>query len=301
MSSTLSRHLRRLAQCRNITTCSLGIDRPFWSDLNDDQTITLPCLQTLRVRRLSPRSHARSVLDVLVLPRLQTLEIDATFPLGWDDWCGPWHDSNFSNLLARSGCALRHLSIQDVDFPNDELVRCLALSHTLTSLRFIPYPRSQDIADVIRALDTSHPAPVAAVEGQCRTSIGTRVWVQTDGGEQKRVASDGPLVPGLREIALASSIADYLSLMLEMCRSRGGGRVRSAEVSALRRVEAVFFNLPHVTANSPEDRLAKVTNLQREMAQWASEIQNGGNESGRLEASVIVESPYLAEYIDVAY
>ncbi|KAF9236992.1 hypothetical protein BU15DRAFT_76362 [Melanogaster broomeanus] len=46
MSDTLYRNFRQLAQCQNITTCSLGLGLPF----DAGQPITLPHLQTLRVR-----------------------------------------------------------------------------------------------------------------------------------------------------------------------------------------------------------------------------------------------------------
>ena len=288
MSSTLSRQFGRLAQCQNITTCSLGIDRPFWLDLHGDQTITLPCLRTLRARRLSLQSHARTVIDTLILPQLQMLEIDAAIIVGWDGWNLPWHHRNFSNLLARSGCTLRRLSIQDVYFPNDELVRCLALSPTLTSLRFIPCPRSQDMVDVIRRLDVSH----AAV------------------GHERKHVWGGPLVPGLREITLASSVETCLDCMLAMCRSRVGARALAAKVATLRHVEAVFFDVLHGTdvarVGVSGGRLGKVAGLRKELARWVSENENerkngcvSGEEEERLEASVVIESPYGVDYIDL--
>lgn len=297
-SSTLSRQLKRLVQCQNITTCSLGIDRPFWLDLAGNQTITLPSLRTLRVRRLSTtQSHARTVIDPLILPGLQTLEIDAAIPVGWDGRNAPnWHNRNFSNLLARSGCALRRLSIQDVDFPNDEVVRCLALSPTLTSFRFIPSPRPQNIADVIRKLCVSEPA----------AQVGSQTQVQARCVDGEKHVGDSPLVPGLREIALASSVEGYLDLMMAMCRSRGGACARAAEVATLRRVEVVFFDMSHGTdvarGNSvPGDRLRKVTGFRQELARWASE--NDGNEKQcggeRVETSVVVDSLYLVEYVGV--
>ena len=289
MSSTLSRQFKRLAQCQNITTCSLGIDRPFWLDLDRDQTITLPCLRTLRVRRLSSYSHARTVIDPLILPQLQTLEIDAAILVGWDGLTSPWHDRNFSNLLVRSGCTLRHLSIQDVDFPNDELVRCLALSRTLTSFRFIPCPRSQDIVDVIRKLDISEPVVPVGDQTPRRTQLHDAT------GSGQKYVGDGPLVPGLREITLASSVERYLDLMMAMCRSRVGAR--AAKVAALRHVEMVFFDMSHGmdearTSSVPRDRLGS---FRRELARWVSENED----EERLEASVVVDSPYFAEYIDV--
>ncbi|KAF8123220.1 hypothetical protein EV363DRAFT_1455692 [Boletus edulis] len=162
----------------NITTCSLGIDRP---PSVVRESITLPCLQTLRVRRITRFALAHGMIDPLILPQLQTLEIDASNLVNWNQ---RWHSRNFSSLLARSGCSLLRLSIQDVDFPNDELVRCLSLSPALTSFRFIPCPRSQNISDVIRKLDASP---------------------RTRGRRRGHVA-----LPQLREITMASSVERYL-------------------------------------------------------------------------------------------
>ncbi|KAG9309758.1 hypothetical protein JVU11DRAFT_10132 [Chiua virens] len=86
------------------------------------------------------------------LQNLQTLHIDAHGGT-WTEWTLLYRD--FSNLLTRSGCSLRHLSIRDVEFPDDELVRGLAPSPTLTSFCFIPNRRLHNISDVIRKLDVS--------------------------------------------------------------------------------------------------------------------------------------------------
>ena len=287
-SSTLSRQFRHLAQCQNITACSLGIDRPFWPGLNGSQTITLPCLQMLRVRRLSTDSHARTAIDPLILPQLRTLEVDASSLVGWNE---RWHERAFSDLLARSGCSLHHLSIQDVDFPNHELVRCLALSHELTSFRFIPCPRSQNIGDIIRKLDVS------------RTVAGGQI--RTNGHRQGRVANGDPLIPRLREVTLASSIEEYLDLMMEMFRSRVGARAHAAGVATLRRAEVVFFDMSHDTdmdrVSVPEARLGRLASSRAErLARWVSENKNGNErDDDSLVASVVIDSPYLAEYIDV--
>ncbi|KAH0839382.1 hypothetical protein J3R83DRAFT_80 [Lanmaoa asiatica] len=117
----------RALRCLRVGNSVTSHSRPLQ---NGDPTITLSCLQTLRVRRLSPYSHAHTTIDPLILPQLQTLEIDASVLVGWNQH---WHDHNFSELLPRSRRTLHHLSIRDVDFPNHELVRCLGLSPELTS------------------------------------------------------------------------------------------------------------------------------------------------------------------------
>lgn len=266
-----------LAQCKNITTCSLGIDRPPRRGANEN--ITLPCLQTLRVRRLSPYAHASGSINPLILPQLQTLEIDASSLVIRNQ---RWHDRTFSDLLARSGCTLLHLSIQDVDFPTDELVRCLALSPELTSLRLIPCPRSQDISDVMRRLKVSLIAAHGGIRSQRR--------------RQGRAA-----VPQLREITLGSSVKGHLDSMMAMFRSRVGASARAAGVASFRRIEVVFFDLWHDAdvdrALVLEDRLERVASFRAGLARWVSENRNDGDE--RLEASVVVDSPYLPGYIDV--
>ncbi|KAF8552630.1 hypothetical protein OG21DRAFT_1486065 [Imleria badia] len=279
-SCTLFHQLQNLAKCQNITTCSLGLDHRRLS-AGPNGTITLPCLQTLRARRLSADAHAGGAIDILTLPRLQTLEIDAARFVTWNQ---RWHDRNFSDLLTRSRCNLLHLSIRDVDFPNDELLRCLVLSPELTSLRFIPCPRSQDISDVIRGIDVSQ----TATDGQTLAA--------------GHVANPVQLVPLLREITLASSVEGYLDLMMAMFRSRVGPRARAAGVAALRRAEVIFFDMWHDRERVPEDRLGRVARFRGDLTQWVSEngVEGKGDEDeDGVEASVEVDSPYLPEYIDV--
>ncbi|KAF8122232.1 hypothetical protein EV363DRAFT_1361523 [Boletus edulis] len=255
-----------LARCRNITTCSLGIDQPPPSVVTG--SITLPCLQTLRVRRVTGPALAHGMIDPLILPQLQNLEIDAS---NLDIGNQYWHNRNFSRLLARSGCSLLRLSIQDVGFRNDELLRCLSLSPALTSFRFIPCPRSQDLSDVIRKLDASP---------------------RNRGRRRGHVA-----LPQLREITMASSVERHLDSITTMFRSRTGARARAAGVATLQRAEVVFFDLWH---DRSEDWFERVVNS---LAQWVSEnkSENGreGEDEHLLEASVVVDSPYLPAYIDV--
>ncbi|KAF8417177.1 hypothetical protein L210DRAFT_3581278 [Boletus edulis BED1] len=255
-----------LARCRNITTCSLGIDQPPPSVVTG--SITLPCLQTLRVRRVTGPALAHGMIDPLILPQLQNLEIDAS---NLDIGNQYWHNRNFSRLLARSGCSLLRLSIQDVGFRNDELLRCFSLSPALTSFRFIPCPRSQDLSDVIRKLDASP---------------------RNRGRRRGHVA-----LPQLREITMASSVERHLDSITTMFRSRTGACARAAGVATLQRAEVVFFDLWH---DRSEDGLERVVNS---LAQWMYEnkSENGreGEDEHLLEKSVVVDSPYLPVYIDV--
>ncbi|KAF9236993.1 hypothetical protein BU15DRAFT_76363 [Melanogaster broomeanus] len=201
MSNSLGRHFEQLAQCQNITTCSLGFGLPFHAD----QPITLPYLRTLLVRPISVEYHACSVMDVLILPQLQTLEIDTVTPMM--RWLTQWRDRQFSNLLARSSCSLERLYIWNVYFPKEELLRCLAHSRNLKSLCFLPYPRD-DISD---ELDISRLAGAELVVS--------------------------PVVPRLQELKLAYMDRITFERIMKMVVSRVGPSANAAGVDALRRLE----------------------------------------------------------------
>ena len=266
-----SLQFRYLAQCQNLTTCTLGVDRTWW--LVAHNPITLPVLRTLRIHGFSPFSSVCKVIDPLILPQLQTLDIEATVGADDDRSDLPWQDGNLTKLLKRSGCALRHLSIQNLRFPSDKLVRCLELSPTLTSLRFIPFPRSQDIMGVIHRLNVSH-----AVVGH-----GAKI-----------VRDLGPLVPELGEITLGSWVEGDLNLMVAMFRSRIGIRAGAVGIAALRRVEVVLYDLRHGRGGAPGDKSDKVTRLRTQLARLVSENEDeqksgrGAGNKDRLDASVIV-------------
>ena len=279
---TLHFRLRHLVQCQNITTCCLGIEGDSIPRLDSIQAITLPCLQTLRVRRLSASANAGYVIDPLILPQLHTLEIDAS-NLVIRYQC--WHSRTFSGLLARSGCTLLHLSIQDVDFPNHELTHCLELSPSLTSFRFIPCPRSQDIRDILERLDVA-------------------LTVAKDWG---REGLGGPLVPQLRDLTLGILVKGHLDPILAVFRSRVGARAHALGATQLSRAHVVFFDLWHDRdvdrVHLPGERLESVVTFRAVLAQSGfmnrNEDGQGKGDKDGLEVSVVVDSPYLPQYVDV--
>lgn len=79
--SSAYQEFTHLGDCQNIIVCSLGIGHSF--DYPYFQTITLPRLQTLRIRRMSDRAETH-FLDSLILPQLETREIDSKFFVGSD-------------------------------------------------------------------------------------------------------------------------------------------------------------------------------------------------------------------------
>ncbi|KAF9241092.1 hypothetical protein BU15DRAFT_45249, partial [Melanogaster broomeanus] len=259
----VSRHFPQLAQCQNIITCSLGIGERVRS--RTAGSITLPLLRTFRIRRLSPRSHVRSAIDPLILPQLQTLEIDAALlVVGWPP---RWHDRQFSDLLARSSCSLQNLSIRDVYFPDEELFRCLAHSRELKSLCFMPCPRTHDILAITRKLDVSRSAGADTAVGR----VGAY----------------------LRELKLACTSESCFEVIMKMLVSRVGASARAAGVDALRRFELVFFDLSTETASSARSaRWARLDIFRDSLEQIAAVNEN-------LEVKFVVDVPYLPQYVDI--
>ncbi|KAG9309756.1 hypothetical protein JVU11DRAFT_10130 [Chiua virens] len=283
--TALGRNIRVLARCQNITTCFLGI-KDSVPDRAPNQ-IFLPNLRTLHVRRLAHIGYVRHMIDTLVLPQLQTLDItiDACCcdVSGWTPRSSQLY-RDFSRLLAHSRCSLSHLSIQDSEFPTDDVVRCLALSPMLTSFCFIPNGRSYDVGDVIRKLNVSHIAAGAN-------------W--TLSGQGKKGDVDGVLVPQLRDITLGSSTQEHLELMMAMFRSRSDADAHAAGVASLRRVKVVFVDVLHGKAASRERTLGRLARFRKDLSQWASKYETGREGEEGLEASVVEESPYNVRYVDI--
>ncbi|KAF8122233.1 hypothetical protein EV363DRAFT_1361526, partial [Boletus edulis] len=107
----------------------------------------LPCLQTLRVRRITRFALAHGMIDPLILPQLQLSKLmHPTSSIGIN-----------AGTTAISQASWHALGVAFSVFPSKTSISqttsscgCLSLSPALTSFRFIPCPRSQNISDVIR-------------------------------------------------------------------------------------------------------------------------------------------------------
>ena len=190
-------HFECLALCQNITTCSLRTCEGYPYTKTDWPKVTLPCLRTLRVRLGSFSHNVNRVVRFLILPQLQTLDISPEFQV---QYAFPLSEDNrFSDLLELSNCSLRYLSIEGVNLPSNDILRCLKLSDTLLSFRYIPDPLSQggfgDVDCKLRAL----PLVVREQIQLCKS-----------------------LVPELREITLGTSVQAYMDTTIAVFRSCGG-------------------------------------------------------------------------------
>ncbi|KIJ13886.1 hypothetical protein PAXINDRAFT_135501 [Paxillus involutus ATCC 200175] len=261
-SSTLFRHFATLGICQNLAVLSIGIGYSFRSLPND--FIVLPHLHTLKIRRLSRNSRGHVVFNLFILPQLETLEIDGAILVGWDGFDTQWHDSHFSEMLRRSACTLQGLHIRDVDFPNEELVRCLALAPALASFVFLPCPRFQPISDLIDYLSIG--------------SIGNET-----------PAAPSPRLPRLEKLRLGCANEAYFTPLAEMVESRSRAGAARAGVARLLEFELVLYDFIH-----DDDPLRKV-----HLSNFKERLMRCADDDGRMVVGVRVDRPYDPVYIPI--
>jgi len=259
-SFTISRFYPQLNSCENLTTLSLGIGQPGLLRRGNER-ILLPHLDTLRVRRLSPFAHARSVIDPLTLPQLKTLEIDATALLIWNNH---WHDRQFSELLARSACMLQELYIKDVDFPTEELFRCFDHAPHLTNIVFDPSPRCYRMEDVVKRL-TIQPSDA---------------WT-----------SINPCLPNMQRLALSAARESCLNGILEMILSRQRIHDLGAAIAPIQCFELSFYDHFHTRE---DDRRTVIANFEDSLRHMHSP---GANTD--MQFAVVIHALYDPTYLDV--
>lgn len=130
----ISHQFRVLAWTHNLATLNLGLTNIPWMPHEYLQTIVLPCLTTLRLRRMDPQASIWDPCSTLVTPSLKTPEIDSAGSLIWsvDDW----HRDQVPNLLRRSDCTLEVLSVRHVHFMESEIIDILRCTPSLRAFTF---------------------------------------------------------------------------------------------------------------------------------------------------------------------
>ena len=314
-STTLPRHFSTLAQCRNLTELSIGLNTTLGHHLHQLDvmaqgqtaipTIELPRLHTLRIRRLSQSAHACALVDALRLPQLSTLHIDSAVLASWDSAYSPlphpnlqstpllmpvqtrwWHAHHFSALLDRSGCHLHTLHIRDVDISPLELARLLtspSTSPTLSTFTFEPCPRAYPISDVLAHLvslpsSASNPSPsLSSSPSPSAASIpGPRP----------------PSFPYLTHLRLGCAHESHLYPIADLIESRTGDRATQAGVRPLAVFELIFhdFVYSHGRGRQPSRKLC--------FDMFRERVLRCAREGG-VDVDIRVERPYEPVYIPV--
>ncbi|KAG1750481.1 uncharacterized protein EDB91DRAFT_1303914 [Suillus paluster] len=133
-SSVHTDYLIVLRQCPNLKSCSIGIDTTLVD--SDPEPVTLPALESLKVRLFCHTLYTHRFFDALHAPKLRTLEIqNVSLAMG----SFPSQMESFP-FISRSAETLENLSFDIINISGVNMLSCLSQLHHLKRLRFLPGP-----------------------------------------------------------------------------------------------------------------------------------------------------------------
>lgn len=126
-----------LRQCPNLTSCSLGIGATI-IDTDPDIVVpvTLPKLESMRIRLFCHTPYVHHFFDQLHAPKLQTFEIQ-NVSLALGSFIGQTESLPF---ISRCADTLEDLCFDRIDISNVDILSCISQLPQLTRLRFLPCP-----------------------------------------------------------------------------------------------------------------------------------------------------------------
>ncbi|EIW81776.1 hypothetical protein CONPUDRAFT_152680 [Coniophora puteana RWD-64-598 SS2] len=131
-------YARVLCGCPRLVEASFGLGKKGTrSGVLVAEVVELEHLRTLRLRLLSPQSVIGAFLEHLSCPALDTVEFDSVRRLG-NYRNVDYREERLAKFITRSNCQLSSLTIRDVDFWQEELMRILGRSKTLRHFTFLP-------------------------------------------------------------------------------------------------------------------------------------------------------------------
>ncbi|KAG0694463.1 hypothetical protein DFH29DRAFT_320891 [Suillus ampliporus] len=130
-------HLIVLRQCPNLKSCSIGIGKTIIeSNLDTVVPVTLPALESLKVRLFCHTHYTHHFFDALHAPKLHTFEIQ-NVSLAMGSFA---HQIESLPFISRSAETLENLSFDTINIPGVNMLSCLSQLHNLKRLRFLPGP-----------------------------------------------------------------------------------------------------------------------------------------------------------------
>ncbi|KAG1751791.1 hypothetical protein EDB19DRAFT_1201090 [Suillus lakei] len=126
-----------LRQCPNLRCCSIGIGLTLL-DIDKDTVIpvTLPNLESMKVRLFCQTLYTRQFFDALHAPKLHTFEFQ-NVSLAMGSFASQTEPLPF---ISRSAETLENLSFDTINISDVNMLSCLSQLHRLKNLRFLPGP-----------------------------------------------------------------------------------------------------------------------------------------------------------------
>ncbi|KAG2135379.1 uncharacterized protein EDB93DRAFT_826507 [Suillus bovinus] len=128
-------YLITLRECPNLKCCSIGIGMTTL-DADTDMAVTLPNLESMKVRLFCQTLYTRQFFDALHAPKLRTFEFQ-NVSLAMGSFASQMEPLPF---ISRSAETLENLSFDTINISDVDMLSCLSQLHRLKHLRFLPGP-----------------------------------------------------------------------------------------------------------------------------------------------------------------
>ncbi|KAG1796945.1 uncharacterized protein HD556DRAFT_1357316 [Suillus plorans] len=130
-------YLNVLRECPNLKCCSIGIGMTILdADTDAVVPVTLPNLESMKVRLFCQTLYTRQFFDALHAPKLHTFEFQ-NVSLSMGSFASQTEPLPF---ISRSAETLENLSFDTINIPDVDMLSCLSQLHHLKHLRFLPGP-----------------------------------------------------------------------------------------------------------------------------------------------------------------
>lgn len=130
-------YLIALRECPNLKYCSIGIGMTIL-DIDTEMVVpvTLPNLESMKVRLFCQTLYTHQFFDALHAPKLHTFEFQ-NVSLAMGSFASQTEPLPF---ISRSAETLENLSFDTINISDVDLLSCLSQLHRLKHLRFLPGP-----------------------------------------------------------------------------------------------------------------------------------------------------------------
>ncbi|KAG2343842.1 hypothetical protein BDR05DRAFT_999744 [Suillus weaverae] len=130
-------YLVALRECPNLKCCSIGIGITILhTDTDMVVPVTLPNLESMKVRLFCQTLYTHQFFDALHAPKLRTFEFqNASLAMG--SFASQTEPLSF---ISRSAETLENLSFDTINISDVNMLSCLSQLHRLKHLRFLPGP-----------------------------------------------------------------------------------------------------------------------------------------------------------------
>lgn len=198
-------HLNVLRECPNLRYCYIGIGMIIpETDTDRAAPVTLPNLESMKVRLFCQTLYTQQFFDALHAPKLHTFEFQ-NVSLAMGSFASQTEPLPF---ISRSAETLENLSLDTINISDVNMVTCLSQLHRLKHLRFLPGPLQLNHNLVDDLILSGTPEGYSICPGLESLSLKCSKRISTD-RVTELVASRCSASPKLAQFCLQLAAFDY--------------------------------------------------------------------------------------------